>query len=392
MSIELCGMKRFVAIISALLCMIPLALCADSGDKNSVEHPVDTDLPVEAIPDLSGQNKRFKFLSKIPEGLLIVPIPMSSPTFGTGLILGGAYFYRQTEEQKKAQPASFTGAAAGYTDNKSWFGGVMQQNYWSEDRWRFTGVAGYLDFKLELNPADSGEGGSQPADWLVDGAFVQARVSRKLRGNWYLGLTGRYLDITQAIDLNAEDEDFNLLSQISSTGVGLNLDFDSRDLPSNPYRGRFFELKALTSNQSNSDAGSYQSYRARFRSYHQLSDPLVLAWDISACSKDGRVPLWDTCRLALRGFSATDYLSKQSLYAQAEVRWRFYKKWGMVAFAGAGRVDDSFGGRGEDDTIPSYGVGIRFMLLESQRINLRIDYARSDHGEGAWYLAVTEAF
>ena len=388
----MCGLVRSIALIATLLCLSPAALGADRDDGTPEEHPVDTDLPVEAIPDLTDKYSRFKFLSKKPENLLIVPIPMSSPTFGTGLILGGAYFYPQTEEQKDAQPASFTGAAAGYTDNKSWFGGVMQQNYWSEDRWRFTGVAGYLDLKLELNPPDSGEGESSPADWLVDGAFVQARISRKLWGNWYLGLTGRYLDISQAVDLNEEDDDFNLHSDISSAGVGLNLDFDSRDLPSNPFSGRYLELKAMTSNQSNTDAGSYQSYRTRFRSYHQLADPLVLAWDVSACSKSGRVPLWDTCRLALRGFSATDYLSMQSLYAQAEVRWRFFRKWGMVAFAGAGRIDDAFGSRGEDETIPSYGLGIRFMLLESQRINLRIDYARSDRGNEAWYLAVTEAF
>jgi hemolysin activation/secretion protein len=102
--------------------------------------------------------------------------------------------------------------------------------------------------------------------------------------------------------------------------------------------------------------------------------------------------LWDSCRLGLRGFPGTDYLSKQSLYAQAEVRWRFYKRLGMVAFAGAGRVGDSLGGKGEDETIPSYGVGIRLMLLESQRINLRIDYARSNNDNDAWYLSVTEAF
>ena len=148
----------------------------------------------------------------------------------------------------------------------------------------------------------------------------------------------------------------------------------------------------MTSSQSGSDTDSYQSYRVRFRSYHSLADPLVLAWDVNACSRSGQVPLWDTCRLALRGFSGTDYLSMQSLYAQAEIRWRFHKRWGMVAFAGAGRVYDSLGAQGEGETIPSYGVGLRFMALESQRINVRLDYARSDKGNDALYLSVTEAF
>ena len=385
-------MNRFITLIATLACITPAISLAGPDDGTPEEHPVSTDLPVEAIPDLTEEYTRFKFLSKKPENLLLVPIPTSSPTFGTGLILGGAYFYSQTEEQENAQPASFTGAAAGYTNNESWFAGVMQQNYWKEDTWRFTGVAAYLDLKLGLIPPDSEDNAEKSVDWLVNGSFFQARISRKLWGNWYLGLSARYLDISQAIDLDKEEDGFNNESNISAPGVGVHLDFDSRDLPSNAYQGRYFELKAISSHQSNSEADSYQSYHARFRSYHPLRDSLVLAWEINGCSRSGQVPLWDTCRLGLRGFPATDYLGKQSLYAQAELRWRIYKKWGVVGFAGAGQMNDSFSMHGEDETIPSYGVGIRFMLLESQRINLRIDFARSDKGNEAWYLSVTEAF
>ena len=82
----------------------------------------------------------------------------------------------------------------------------------------------------------------------------------------------------------------------------------------------------------------------------------------------------------------------ESIQAQAEVRWNFHKRWGVVAFAGAGRVRDSLGNHGEGETIPSYGVGLRWMVLKSQRINVRVDYARSNNGQSAWYLSVAEAF
>ena len=168
----MCGMKHFRTFMATLLCIIPAISFADADSGNAPEeHTVSTDLPVEAIPDLTEESTRFKFLKKIPKNLLLVPIPTSSPTFGTGLILGGAWFYSQTEEQKNAQPASFTGAAAGYTDNESWFAGVMQQNYWKEDTWRFTGVAGYLNLELELRPPDTGDEATRPVDWLVDGAI-----------------------------------------------------------------------------------------------------------------------------------------------------------------------------------------------------------------------------
>jgi hypothetical protein len=332
-------MKLFFKVIAVVLCFTPIISFADKLDGETKEDAADTDLPIEAVSDMAEETSRFKFLSKKPKNLLIVPIPTSSPTFGTGLILGGAYFYPQTEAQKEAQPASFTGAAAGYTSNDSWVAGVMQQNYWKEDTCRFTGVAAYLDLKLNLIPTGSSDDTDKSLDWLVNGSLFQARISRKIRGHWYLGVSARYLDISQAIGLDVEDEegDFNIESEISALGVGVHLDFDSRDLPSNAFKGRYLELKAIGSNVSESEGDNYQSYHARFRSYHPLRDNLVLAWEVNGCSRSGQVPLWDTCRLGLRGFPATYYLGRQSLYGQAELRWRIYKRWGMVGFAGAGR-------------------------------------------------------
>ncbi len=211
-----------------------------------------------------------------------------------------------------------------------------------------------------------------------------------------MGVSARYLDISQAIGMDIEDEDededFNIEAETKALGVGVHLDFDSRDQPTNAFQGRYLELKAIGSYVSESEADNYQSYHARFRSYHPLRDNLVLAWEVNGCSRSGQVPLWDTCRLGLRGFPATDYLGMQSLYGQAEIRWRIYKQWGVVGFAGAGRMNETLGKYGEDETIPSYGLGIRFMVMESQRINVRVDYARSDNGNEAWYLSVTEAF
>jgi hypothetical protein len=345
-----------------------------------------TTVPVQLIPDLRDEEMRLK----VQRGdIVAVPIPMSSPTFGTGLIVGSAYFYAQTEEQKLAQPASFTGVAGGYTTNDSWAIGVAQQSYWDEDNWRFNGGFGYVDFKFRLrDPSTDGEGG---LDWNVDGGVFQAALSRRLIDSWYLGALVRYLDITQDLDSGSFPPDAGLESEIQSPGVGLTLEFDSRDVPTNAYRGRRFETKAIASKAKGEESDSYQSYYARFRSYHQLSEPLVLALDVNACTKSGSIPLWDTCRLNLRGFALTDYLGKKSLTGQAELRWKAWQRLGFVAFVGAGYIGTSFSDAGENERVPSYGVGTRVMVLKSKRINLRVDYARSED-EDAWYISVGEAF
>ena len=362
--------------------------CTDCGPEHST---LSSDLPFDAIPDLRDDETPLKYQDEEDRDFFLVPIPMSSPTFGTGLILGGAYYYPQTEHQERNQPSSMTGAAAGYTTNDSWFAGVMHQGYFDEDRWRINALAAYADFRLELQPGEDASGQGR-LDWIVRGSILQARLSRRIVSDWYVGAGFRYLDVQQDLTLESNPPDFNADDSIQSPGISLRIEYDTRDVPSNPYTGRQFEVKAVFADQNGTAAGTYQSYFAQYQSYHLLGNPLVLAWQVNGCAKEGQIPLWDTCRLTLRGFPVTEYLSTRSMQAQAELRWRITKRWGAVAFLGGGQVWESLGDKGEDDIIPSYGVGLRWMVLPSERINIRVDYARSDRGNDAWYLSVSEAF
>lgn len=380
------SLKLQINILGVLLCTVFF-----SGHVHAVEEivsndPMSTNSPVDVVRDVRDVKTPLTYQKG---DIVVVPIPLSNPTFGTGVIVGGAYFYGQTEQQKKSQPASFTGAAGVYTNNDSYAIGITQQNYWDEDKWRFNAVGGYVDFRLELRvPATDND---QLLDWLVDGVIFQTTLSRELYKGWYLGIVGRYMDFYQELSLILPDDSYALGSNVTSIGGGLNLQYDSRDVPTNAYQGRFFEAQALSSVSSGDVNETYQSYSLRFRSYHQLADPFVLAVDLSWCDRIGKVPLWDTCRLSLRGFPLTDYLGIESYQGQVEARWRAYKKLGFVAFGGYGYVGRSFSDALDNERVPSVGAGVRYMVLESKRINLRVDYARSGNSE-AWYLSVGEAF
>ena len=178
---------------------------------------------------------------------------------------------------------------------------------------------------------------------------------------------------------------------VRSAGVGIIFEYDSRDMPLNSYSGRHLQVDALVNDEEIGSNTNYQSYSAAYRSYHQLTDSVVLAWEMQGCKRSGTTPLWDACTIKLRGFSATDYLGQVSTSGQVEARWRMNKRWGLVGFAGAGYASDTFTGLRDRETIPSYGVGVRFMVLEAKRINIRLDFARSTDSD-AIHLSVGEAF
>lgn len=85
------------------------------------------------------------------------------------------------------------------------------------------------------------------------------------------------------------------------------------------------------------------------------------------------------------------YRDKTMLAAQLEYRWRFYKRFGGVVFGGVGQVGDSLGDYNSDALLPSWGVGLHFLLTERNRLNLSVDYA-TGVDSSYWYFYVGESF
>ena len=370
--------NRTLAAIVALACI---------GSANGQENHADT--APSLAPDIREDDTRLK----IQDGNFVaVPIPMANPTLDAGLIAGAAYFYPQTADQKKQQPASVTGLAGMYTTNESWALGGFHQAYWNEDKWRLTAMLGAADLRLSLispDESDSRDG----ADWRVEGAFFNGRFLRRLGGDWYGGGLFRLIDSDQSVEIQSGEEfaDFDLDADIQAVGVGVVIEHDTRDLPTGPSSGSHFKAEGLFNVQAIGSSEDYQTFTLEFKSYHQLSDSLVLAWQLRGCQKGGTVPLWDACLLKLRGFSAFDYLGPSSVSGPAELRWRAYTRRGLVAFGGGGWAGESFATAGDNESTPSYGAGIRYEVLPAKRLNMRLDFAWSDDSEGI-YLSVGEAF
>lgn len=358
-----------------------------AGGSSAIAEDDKTDARPGLAPDIREDETKLK----VQRGnFVVVPIPISNPTLEDGLVAGAAYFYPQTEEQAKKQPASLTAAAGIYTSNDSRAFGLAQQNYWRNNRWRFTGVVGAADLRLSLLAPDDTSAGTS-VDWRINGKFLFAKLARRIGGHWYGGGFTRLIDASQSIETDVESFDFDTGSDIASAGVGILVEYDSRDNPFNSTSGRYFKVDALFNDESIGSDLTYQSYSGVFRSYHRLTDSIVVAIEAQGCKRGGTTPLWDACTIKLRGFPVTDYLGRTSSSGQVEARWQLSERWGLVGFAGAGQVGSSFSESELRDSIPSYGVGLRFMVLKAKRINLRVDYARSFDSD-AIHVSVGEAF
>ncbi len=98
----------------------------------------------------------------------------------------------------------------------------------------------------------------------------------------------------------------------------------------------------------------------------------------------------------MRGYYTGRYRDENMLVAQAEIRYRFMNRFGIVAFAGGGKVFSN-GNLSLDDLKPNYGLGGRYFFDTAKGLSVRIDYGvgekkANEKRQSGFYISLAEAF
>ena len=330
--------------------------------------------------------------------LIILPIPIANPTIGVGLGAMSMYLFQAGQN---APPSSLY-LGGFWTDTDSWGGGLGTQTYFSDDRYRLMGFLGYFDVNVEFYGIGSGAGDTgTPTPINQSGPMFVPSFLFRIADNLYLGPSYRLMIIETSVDkqglppghpgLLLPDE-----SRIKSSGLGIVLDYDTKDNKFTPRSGSFLEVNTNFSNQAFGSDRDYRQFTIGYNLYKEIGAEQVLAWRATGCSTGGDVPFYELCMLgsafdSLRGYVAGQYRDEISITTQLEYRRRLYKKLGMVAFGGVGQVAPSLSELTADNILPSVGVGVRFMASEEAQVNLSLDYARGKDSD-ALYFRIGEAF
>jgi hypothetical protein len=327
---------------------------------------------------------------------VIMPIPIANPTIGAGL--GGAAMFLYPVDSRS--PVSSTTVGGLYTNNGTWAAGMSQKTFLSGDQYRLNGLFGYGNINLNFYGigAEAGKrGNSIPI--TEKGIFLMPEMLTRVWDRLYGGLRYRFIQMETRFDPNQlHQNNINFEptpAMVKSSGIGLLLNYDSRDNPYNPYKGTFLDVNATFAAKALGGDSDYQLYQVAFNYYYRLADRMVLACRAFGKQTLGDVPLFDFSFFGvhndLRGYPGGRYVDKMMFATQVEYRWNFWKRWGMVAFAGVGEVAPKMTELNTQDLLPSAGAGLRFMVSEKNRVNISVDYARGKEGDTV-YFYIGESF
>ncbi|GAA4877742.1 BamA/TamA family outer membrane protein [Ferrimonas pelagia] len=230
-------------------------------------------------------------------------------------------------------------------------------------------------------------------DYSERALTLEASWINRVQGDLFWGV-GLDLHSVSPDDIELAGRDGIAAELDSNTSYGAFVSglYDSRDNLIGPTQGTLLQAQVGAYFDASNDAsfGQYRLTASHYRSLKPL--PGLLAWQVQADLTSGEVP-WN--RLpdlggddAMRGYMLGRYRDEQMMMAQMEYRLPVYWRLGMVFWGAAGSV------AGEvsqlwDDTLYSYGTGLRFKIKD--KVNVRADLGFGEH-EATFYFHVNEVF
>jgi len=349
------------------------------------------------------------------EGRTFKLMPYIAPSYSPEtqwLLSAGGLITFKTHNKDRLLNLSSIPFSVGYSSNGSFAVRAMNVIYWKGDKIRSIG-----EFQLRDMPDNYWGVGYDKGNTIPETDTTTAynrnywrffqRLMFRTNKNFFVGLVVD-LNQTRAFNMNPLmkiDEDVvKSGSNVFNTGVGIVLDYDSRDFVQNAYEGIYVSAGFTSFNTFWGGDTKYNIIDLDYRQYQTIKrERRTLAWQIkSRFTFSGETPWTDKSMLGgfenLRGYTMGRFRDDNMIIGTVEYRHMFLRKklnnkgnynsrFGYVLWLGTGTVAPSFNQLTQ--WLPNGGIGIRAEL--QPRMNIRVDYGLAK-GENGVYITFSEVF
>ena len=417
-------MLRNVAILLMLLCFCPIVGMAQTqeyvnkGDtiKYNYTPLTHTSATAEGASSVSVDtvaHKRSKFAQRIvdfatksaidrtfekPIDFTIIPAPSYSSKTSLSLCLVAAGGYRVNRQDSITSPSNVTlfgmVSVIGY-----YYVGVLGNTFFRQDRHRLDYDIGFRSMPTDfwgLGYRAASE--NEKSSYVGKNAYITAKYLYEIFRHTYVGPNIDF-EYTRAKKVLKPEYLDSQRQEYLALGLGAIVEYDSRDVITNPTQGVYVGANYLIRPKAFGDVG-HTLWKVDFTAnyYQRLWRDAVLAFDLHGEFNSRHTP-WTLYALLgsnyrMRGYYEGRFSDLNMITLQAELRQRVWQRLGVVVWGGAGNVFHSFNTFEWRQTLPNYGIGLRWELTKG--INARIDYGFGGKVNGrlinGLVMSINEAF
>ncbi len=361
-------------------------------------------------PD-DGMLDASKYLVERRFGFLPVPTVITEPAVGFGLGMGALFFHesKAQREHREANPEAISEAVlpsdisilgGGATANGTWALGGGHIGFWKEDRIRYQGFGGYASVNLDFYSLGGSELPS-PVELNITGPAVLQNLSFRVGDtDLFVGVNQLYRRVETSF-ANAGDRPFAIPPEYldyiqshfdidtSTSGVGVNAEYDSVDNKFNPGSGYDWSGKITWFDDTIGSDVDYTAYNVTGLNYWPLSEKFNLGlrvqYDGVSVDDNERLPPYVPPFIDLRGIPKSRYQGNAVAVAEVQLGWNINYRWTMIGFTGAGRAAESFSDLSDASTESTYGAGFRYLIAKRFGFVMGADIARGPE-DTAFYI------
>ncbi len=351
----------------------PIEIMMDTTQKEKVDTTAD-------------QSKLDDFNKKMEKIVRIFPLPVVSYSAETDWLFGLTKinsFRIGADDQydESIQPSQVT-ALFYLTMNKQYKGVLTSDLIFSENKWEsFTQIM-FIDFpSYYFGIGDDTK--LEDRCWVDTENFgIEQSIVYQLNETYYIGvkyLFNNFLKVDTVADaeqcaFNYENLDENEGIQ---SGIGIRARYDTRDNRLSARKGSAIYFEFMNYGKWIGSEFEYNSLTIDLRKFITPIKGLTLAGQLYSEAKFGNVPIQSLSLMGgddmMRGVYHGRFRDKTMIEAQVELRFPIFWVFSGAVFTGLGEVAPDFNSYTWDGVKWTYGAGIRLVVNEATRSNLRFD-------------------
>ncbi len=344
------------------------------------------------VVDYFGESSRDKtFEKKIDITFAGGPSYSQTTSLGLGVLAAGLYRLDRTDS---VTPPSDISVFASASLSGFFSVGVTGNTIFRHSRQKVDYLVSFSSMPRDFWGIGHHDGAYNERTTYVEKRYrLQGRYLHQIVKNTYIGGLLNFQH-TKGEDFKDATYLYGARTHFTAAGIGAIAEYDSRDFIPNPFRGIYASLQETIFPKGLNNCGrTLWQTAVTVDCYRKVWTGAILAVDLYGEFNSAGTPWTMMARMGgsyrMRGYYEGRYTDNDLITLQAELRQRIWRRIGCVVWGGAGNVFRDFASYRWSQTLPNYGIGVRWEL--KKRVNVRIDYGFGRQTSGLLFN-INEAF
>jgi len=338
-------------------------------------------------------------------GVIGAPFLSYSPETRWSFGAAGLFYFNLENEMKDSNRISNIYTNIQYTTRKQFTIKTEYDFYFYKNNYRIYGDAAYSKFPYKFFGAGNNSPEENEVNYTPKFTRLEINVIRKIlkikNGNLNAGI--RY-DFRDDKIIQIENNGLPSANSVAgwnggtTSGAGISINFDSRDNSFSATSGEYLDFKSTLYDEFLGSDFTFNRIIIDIRKFFEFQifdDTHVLAFQTFEDFTNGTAPFYLLPtfggEMNLRGIFNGRFKDKNSFFLQTEYRFPVFWRFGLALYVGTGETFREIHFFSTSGLKFSGGIGIRFLVIEDEKITVRLDSGFSKYSS-EFYLSFNEAF